>query len=259
MTCPGDLQITRKRGRTVVTLAAGGTTFYLKRHAPISLWAALLRRIHGEHHLSSAGMEWRAIRAVEALGIPSVTPVAMGEHLRFGGWERGSFILTAELPNGIALEKLLPTRPALSAPARRRLTRRIAVMARRLHHAGYVHCDFYLGHIYVVGDLEGEYRLHLLDVQRLHEGARIGNRWSVKDISALYFSSLPLACISNADRLRFVLAYLDEPRVNKRVRRFIAQLTKKARRTARHTEKLLARRRRRGELPPLPPPVLTAT
>jgi len=254
MTCAGATQITRKRGRTVVTVAAAGKIFYLKRHVPISLWEALQRRLRGEHRLSSARMEWRAIRAVEALGIPSVIPVAMGENMRGGGWERGSFILTAELERGMALETLLATRPHLSLRARRRLAARIALMARRLHCAGYVHCDFYLGHIYLVGDLEGDYRLHLLDVQRLHDGARIGNRWSVKDISALYFSSMPLTCISNTDRLRCVLAYFGAPRVTPPVRRFILRLTRKARRTARHTEKLLARRRLRGELPPLPPP-----
>jgi hypothetical protein len=254
MTCAGATHITRKRGRTVVTLAAAGKTFYLKRHAPISLWEALLRRLRGEQHLSSAHMEWRAIRAVEALGIPAVVPVAMGESMRAGCWERGSFILTAELEHGTALETVLATRPQLSLRARRRLARRIALMAQRLQRAGYVHCDFYLGHIYLVGDLEGDYRLHLLDVQRLHDGARIGNRWSVKDISALHFSSMPLACISNADRLRCVLAYFGEARVTPAVRRFILRLTRKAKRTARHTEKLLARRRRRGELPPLPPP-----
>ena len=254
MTCAGATHVTRKRGRTVVTLAAAGKTFYLKRHTPISLWEALQRRLRGEHYCSSAHMEWRAIRCVEALGIPSVTPVAMGENMRGGCWERGSFIVTAELEHGIALEALLATRPQLSLRARRRLTARIAQMAQRLHHAGYVHCDFYLGHIYLVGDLEGDYRLHLLDVQRLHDGARIGNRWSVKDISALHFSSVPLTCISNTDRLRCVLAYFGETRVTPPIRRFILRLTRKARRTARHTGKLLARRRARGELPPLPPP-----
>jgi len=169
--------------------------------------------------------------------------------MRYGFWERGSFIVTAELRGGRPLEALLREGKPLTLEQRVKLARRLGQLARRLHQAGWVHCDFYLGHIYVVGDVRGAYQLHVLDVQRVRRGARIGNRWSLKDITALYFSSLPLAAIRASDRLRFVHAYMGGgARQRGRRKKFVRAVMRKGERVAAHTKKLLARRRARGEL-----------
>jgi hypothetical protein len=249
---PGIQEVTRKRGRTVVTVPWHDGRGFLKRHTPLSLMAACRRWLEGEARVSSARAEWNAIRLLRTLGIPSIVPIAMGERLRWGFWERGSFLLTAELTGARSLEDVFSTQSMLSFHARVRLARRIGLLARRLHSAGLVHRDFYLGHIYLQGSLEGAYQLHLLDLQRVCVGAQLGNRWSVKDVSALLFSSLPIVSISNGDRLRFLLAYFNVSSLTPRLRRFSRRVLDKNDRVARHTEKLLARRRARGELPPLP-------
>ena len=90
-----------------------------------------------------------------------------------------------------------------------------------------------------------------MDLQRLCKGAKLLNRWSLKDITALYFSSLPFVPtgqITRSDMLRFYLRYVGQTKLRKCDKKFLRAVTVKERRMARHTEKLLAKRRKRGEL-----------
>ena len=48
--------------------------------------------------------------------------------------------------------------------------------------------------------------------------------------------------------LRFYLRYVGQTKLRKRDKKFLRAVTVKERRMARHTEKLLAKRRKRGEL-----------
>lgn len=239
--------VTRKRGRTVVAIAVADETWYLKRHTASAFDAVARWREYGRL-VSHARAEWEANVRLRALGVPVVPLVALGEQAGAAPACR-SFIVTAELPGGRPLERLLADQPVLPYACRCELARRLGSLAATLHNAGFVHRDFYLGHLYVVGDLAGSYRLHVLDVQRLRRGAVPGNRWSVKDLTALHFSSLVLGCVRPADRLRVLDAYfMGLPWAA--IKPFARLIAAKAARVARHTNRLLARRRERGELPP---------
>jgi len=252
MALAGERTVTRKRERTVVTLNVDGDTWYLKRHVKGSFFASLREMIRYGKPMTNARLEWRAIGELTALGIRTVPPLAMGEKFRVKFWEKSSFLLTAELAGGQSLESLLARGVSMPFAARKELAERVAGLARRLHTAGLSHRDFYLGHIYIAGTLAGSYRLHLLDLQRVRPGARLYNRWSVKDVSALLFSSLALPGITRSDRMRFLFNYLRIRTLDMRTKRFLYRVLAKNDRIARHTKKLLARRRARGELPPLP-------
>ena len=178
-----------------------------------------------------------------------IAAVAMGERFSMGIRETQSFLLTAELPHGESIESQLQKGVALSFAKRHELAQRIGQLARKFHTAGYVHRDFYLGHIYAVGDLNKSYKLHLLDLQRVTKGAALYNRWSIKDMTALYFSSKSIEMISNGDRLRVLFAYLGITALDRRSRMFLYRILAKCARVEKHTEKLLKRRRARGELP----------
>ena len=199
--------------------------------------------------LTEARLEWEAIECLASNGLRAVPVIAMGERVRWGFWERGSLLMTAELPGGESLEELLGRTSTLPLSVRVELAQRAGWLARRMHMAELVHRDFYLGHIYMVGDLRHGYRLHLLDLQRVMHGARMYNRWAVKDITSLHFSSIPVTVIHNSDRMRFLCAYLRIDTLDEQARRFAFRVLRKSTRVARHTEKLLERRRRRGELP----------
>jgi len=250
MKLKGDETITKKRGRTVVTFKSDdGRKFYLKRHTKTKLFDSLNEFLKYGKPTSNAGLEWNAISELRSYGIQTMPAIAMGEKFKLKFWEKQSFLLTEEIKDGVSVEKILESKPGLQFNIRKKLAERIGKIARKLHTAGFVHRDLYLGHFYVVGDLSKKYQLHLIDLQRVMPGAKIFNRWSLKDISALYFSSLPLKEISKTDRLRFLFNYLDIKTLDSKSKKFINKILMKAYRIEKHTEKLIKRRIKRGELP----------
>jgi len=250
MNLKGDETITKKRGRTVVTFNYDdGRKFYLKRHTKTKLFDSIKELLRYGKPTSNAGLEWNAISELRNYGIKTMPALAMGEKFKFKFWEKQSFLLTEEIKNGVSVEEILEANPMLSFNVRKKLAERIGNIARKLHQAGFVHRDFYLGHFYLVGELNKDYQLHLIDLQRIMPGAKIFNRWSLKDISALYFSSLPLKNISKTDRIRFLFNYLKIETLDSKSRRFINKILTKTNRIEKHTEKLIKRRIKRGELP----------
>lgn len=244
-------RMTTKRERTVERFVRNGITFYIKRHTKDTQSYMFRNWFRNNTYRSQARDEWNALIKMEEMGIPSVVPVSMGTQYSVTRYPRFSYIITRELENGYSLEEWLHKQTTIPVSVRRKLARDVAHIARRLHKEGYVHRDFYLGHIYIVGDPYTEYTLHLLDMQRVKKGAKIGNRWSVKDICALYFSAYRIPCINSTDYMRFLHAYMGVSKCNRPIKLFIYRIMRKADKVARHTEKLLARRRARGELPPV--------
>lgn len=244
----GGVRICHKRGRSVFRLEIGERAFYLKRNRlhRVEFWKGLSRlRLPGRE----AHREWENIRAVQAAGIPTVTPVAMGEQAIFG-LEAASFILTEELYGAEPLDLIVRRRfLAAGDPDRHREKRqiigRLAALARRLHGSGMNHQDFYLNHFF----LDGQGVLYLLDLQRIQRRSQVPLRYRVKDLGQLNYSALFVGGFSRTDRLRFLLAYLEKDRLGKEGRTLVAQIAAKTARIGRHDVKLLARRRRRGELP----------
>lgn len=244
----GGTEVTRKRGRTVVRLELDGRAFYLKRNRFHwgEFWKGLSRlRLPPR----GARQEWESIIAVRAAGIPTVPPVAMGERLCCGV-ERESFTLTEELYDTEPLEDVI--RREFSGPLsatlleeKRTLTRRVAGIARRLHGAGMYHQDLYLGHFFLGRDNA----MYLIDLQRVVRCARVPRRYLVKDLGQLAFSAGITGGISRSDRMRFFHAYLGVTRLTPGAKRLARHIFAKQERIARHTVKLLARRRKRGEIP----------
>ena len=250
MKLDGEELITRKKVRTVVTVKKDNHIWYLKRHFKTSEKDSLIEYLRYKKTMSNARLEWRAIEILTSIGIPNVPAIAMGERFKNKIFEKSSFIITDELKNGCSLEQILNEGISLSPKDRIRLTERVGRLARKLHLSGLTHRDFYLGHIYVVGSLSGKYKLHLIDLQRVKSGAKIYNRWSVKDISALLFSSNAIKCISSADKMLFLFAYLNIKTLDRKSKYFIYNLLAKNDKIAKHTVKLLKKRRAAGELPP---------
>ncbi len=200
-------------GRRTVRLefaSSGGDTLavYLKRYeanylSPARRW---LRRLGLPGCGDEAAQEWAALLAVCALGIPVATPVALGQD-RPGTATTRSFLMTREIPGaiegGVWLAQLPPQ-------ARREFLQRIASMMRRLHAAGLVHKDFYIGHV-LVSAVGGEVELFLIDLQRVTRPAWFPLRWQVKDLGAMAYSSLN----AGASPGQLMRAYLDYRGVKK--------------------------------------------
>lgn len=168
-------------------------------------------------------VEWNNHRTLVEHGIPVPDAAAAG---RTPGGE--SFFCSAELEGAVTLEDLL------SDPRRRcrSRVRRLAELVRRLHAIPMCHRDLYFCHIFVRREDEA---LFLIDLQRLvgGPGRRLRRRWLVKDLAALRHAS-DRPGVTRADRLRFLLAYLDRRRVDPEVRAWVRRVERKARRIARH-------------------------
>lgn len=218
-------------GRRTVRLelkhAGGQPAVFLKRYeshylSPARKW---LRRLRWPGAEDEALREWRMIQEVRSLGIRTATPVALGQQTS-GRSAMRSFLMTVEIPSaveGITWAEQLPARE------RRRFLLRVADLARRFHAAGWVHKDFYLGHVLVSQAADGP-ELFLIDLQRAMRPCCFRARWVEKDLGALAYSMYN-AGGTRTDLLRCHLAYsgkaeLDgsEKRVARAVLRRVARL-----------------------------------
>ncbi len=244
----GGTRICHKRGRSVFRFEIGGRAFYLKRNRlhPVEFWKAVSNL---RWPRLGARIEWENILALHRFGIPTVTPVAIGE--RFGwGVETSSFTLTEEIYDAEPLDVVLRREFSGSLPAgklreKRQLIRKIAALAATFHDSGMNHQDFYLNHFFQ--DRDGT--LYLLDLQRVGRRRKIPRRCRVKDLAQLMYSTEVYGVGSRTDRMRFFLAYLGLTVLGSGDKDLARCVLAKARRIARHDVKLMARRRRRGELP----------
>ncbi|HLC17210.1 MAG TPA: hypothetical protein VJL89_13390, partial [Thermodesulfovibrionia bacterium] len=87
-----------------------------------------------------------------------------------------------------------------------------------------------------------------IDVQRVEKRDELPLRYRIKDLAQLYYSVQVTGNISRADCLRFFLTYLNKDEPDKRDRKLIKAIIKKAGIIEKHTVKLLNRRRKRGEI-----------
>ena len=240
--------VARKRGRVVRRLDLEGRSFFLKRNR--FHWIEFFKGLLHMRFLPRNGLrEWRNIDLVTRAGIPTVRRVAWGER-RCLSREISSFTITEELYGARSLKEILQERAAGKADAgsfreKRDLIQRVARLASRLHRHGLYHQDFYLGHIYKGPDEV----LYLIDLQRVLCSPLASRRYRIKDLAQIHYSAMEIPGISASDRLRFLLAYTGSQRVGREEREMIQKILAKTGRIARHTVKLLERRRRRKEIP----------
>ncbi len=218
---------------------------YLKRHQGGVGWGEVIGELlRGRIPRSRGWREWENAGRVAALGIPTVTRVAMGERRRFGR-EEESFFLSAAV-EGESLETFLPVRyaPPLTHEVvleKRRVIRQVADLTRRLHGAGFYHRDYYLGHLFIRPDGQRGWEVCVIDLQRLIPRVFSSLRGQIKDLAALDFTTEGMP-ISRADRLRFYKRYRRVSRLDRREKSLIRVILRKAERIAQHTANVLARR-----------------
>jgi len=240
--------ICHKRGRSVYRLEVGERAFYLKRNRFhwVEFWKCISRL---KWPPRGALVEWTNILAIREAGIPTVSPVAMGECVKCG-LDIASFTLTEELYGAIPLDVVLQkefsgTLNDAGRLRKRRLTLKLAATARKLHGSGMYHQDFYLSHFYLG---RGE-TLYLIDLQRVGRSNRVPTRFRVKDLGQLNYSADFTGGVSRSDRMRFFLNYLGKKHLDAADKKLLRKVLTKTRRIARHDVKLSVRRRRRGEKP----------
>ena len=204
-------------GRKTIRIDVAGRSFFLKVHYGVGWWEILKNIFQFKIPLVDAGNEWRAIEKLNEIGIPTVCVVAYGRQ-RNNPAARQSFIMTEMLHNAVDLESFC--RNIFQEPMdkekvllKRRLIREVASIARRMHQNGINHQDFYLVHFLLRVLPEKEYpfsdynEVLLFDLHRARVRPKVPTGAVVKDLAAVYFSSLDVVPFTRRDLLRFIREY----------------------------------------------------
>lgn len=213
------------------------TFYFAKIHHGVG-WKEILKNIiQGRLPILGAENEYDAIRALTKLGIKTMTLAAYGRR----GWniaEQESFVLTRSLEPAISLEDFCANwavdKPSLKL--KRALIRRVASITRKMHENGINHRDLYICHFLLKeNELEAlngnkDVDLYLIDLHRVQIRAKTPMRWLVKDLAALWFSSMDLG-LSRQDLFYFIHHYTGNKATKELTgnKKFWAEVKRKAR------------------------------
>ena len=213
---------------------------YLKRYGREPVWQFFKRCLTRRRIAPPAAYDFAGNVKLPEIGITVPRPIAMGAGK---GWAR-SFVMSEELPNAEALERLLPRGAQACGEYellrnKPKLIMELAELVRRLHQGGYYHRDLYLSHIFLCKDKQGVERLALIDLQRVFQPKVWAERWRIKDLAQLYYSARRY--FTGNDQLRFLRLYLGQKSLDAGAKRLAARVVAKAVRIARHDAKRCAR------------------
>lgn len=229
MACDAGQSVYSVSGRATVRLElnspAGPLVAYLKRYSAqyLSPKRLLLRLLRWPGSQDEAWHEWRMLHLLPAHGIPTAVPIAVGG-FRSRGVITRSFVMTEEIRGGVPGDRCLPS---LSTQQRRQLIPPLADFTRQFHDRGFIHKDYYIGHIFVTGEIEHP-GLFLIDLQRVLGPGRFRERWLVKDLGELAYSALQSGA-SRADLLRFYRARFGKARLDRQDKRLIRKILSRVR------------------------------
>jgi heptose I phosphotransferase len=207
MAYSGGVPVQGKAPSSVVRLTLGSQQFYLKRYIfhPVR---DFLRACFKLHSRINRGQEWENILRVQALGLPTVIPIAAGRQRRRGWLE--TCLLTLSLDPAQPLDDFVrkhlagPLTPA-QVRLKRALIRELAHVLRCLHEHGLHHQDPHLWHFFVQPGEGNPLQIILVDLMTLKATRRL--KYTIKDLARLYFDTVWEVPTTRTDRLRFYKAY----------------------------------------------------
>lgn len=196
-------------GRCTSRVVFNNEAYFIKQHRGVG-WREIWKNLFQLRlPVLGAKNEYRAIKRLTALGIPTLEIVNYGCK-GLNPATRQSFLLTRELPACISLEDLSKnwqTEPPLFC-TKLALIKTVAHIARVLHTDGINHRDFYLCHFLL--DRATQSKVYLIDLHRAQIRKKTPRRWIIKDLAGLWFSSKEIN-LTRRDILRFIREYRNKP------------------------------------------------
>jgi heptose I phosphotransferase len=200
-------------GRRTQRIEFNGQGYFIKQHFGIG-WREIFKNLlQGRLPVLSAKNEWLALQRLPALNVATMQIAGFGSR-GLNPARRQSFLLTNELTDVISLEDFCKTWPIDPPPVafKRALIKEIARIARALHGAGINHRDFYICHFLLASATiaTGKPKLYVIDLHRAQIRNQTPERWIIKDLAGLYFSSKDVG-LTYRDLLRFIREYRMRP------------------------------------------------
>lgn len=225
------------------------TSLFIKRyHYP--RWKqrlqAMFRGTFFRH--SRARSEFHVLGLMRKLGIQGVRPVAFGER-RIFHFVRTCFLITEAVPDCMSLSAFIKNfsrfRTGVQAVHfRREILSSLARQVRHMHQAGFFHRDLFWRNVLIRSLPRDRFEFYFVDAS-VGKRIRIKQRRRdsiVQDIAAL--SALAPDFCSKADQMRFLLQYLDIPKLDAESRQWLRRVQRESN-LLRDTE---LRRLQRGEV-----------
>ena len=201
----------RRTLRTVL----GERACFVKQHLGVG-WGEIVRNlVTFRLPVLGAGNEWHALNLLTRIGVRVPRPMVFATR-GLNAARQHSFVVMEALDGLVSLEVV--TLAWLQNPpvrgTRRMLAKGLALMTRTLHEHGVNHRDYYLCHVLVdpawLNPADGACRtlpnLHLIDLHRAQIRSAVPERWRVKDVGGLLFSTFH-AEPSRCELARFVTGY----------------------------------------------------
>ncbi len=208
---------------------------YLKKHhirTPATRLRAWMKSGGGR---TAGRVEAQNVARLARSGIAAMKLIAYGEKLHVDGLLE-SFVLTEELRGYTQLDHFLEKRFAVLP--RRQCTSRdhdllkligeVASVAAKFHRLGYNHRDLYCCHFFIKESQRAEFKVNLIDLQRVEHRRHFRSRWLVKDLAQLAYSA-PTDRISRTHKMAFIKKYLGVGRLRPQDKRFIRHILAKQR------------------------------
>lgn len=197
-------------GRKTSQVQLLGKSYFIKQHFGVG-WGEIFKNLVSfKKPILGAMTEVKAIEKVADLDIATTPLVAYGQR-GTNPAKLQSFVLTEDLGDITSLEDLCadwkesPPNPQF----KRHLIEAAATLAKKIHEAGVNHRDFYLCHLCLDSRETSNINLYLIDLHRVLTHRIPSKKANMKDIAALYFSSMDLG-FTVRDYLRFKYYYQQE-------------------------------------------------
>ncbi|MBN1786957.1 MAG: lipopolysaccharide heptosyltransferase II [Sedimentisphaerales bacterium] len=201
---------------------------FLKRYQDVPKLMQVKNWLARRQKISTMACDLEPAQMLQKLGIDTPRTIAFGEEWG-DNFENRSFIITENIPDAASLEQKVPD---YFFNHRKIFIERLAAFIRKFHETGYRHRDLYLCHIFC--NLQCQFTL--IDLNRVFKPVIFSRRYQVKDLAQLYYSS-PGSIFTQADRLRFFLAYLQKDKLSAKDKTLIGKIKSKAHRIAGHDKK----------------------
>jgi tRNA A-37 threonylcarbamoyl transferase component Bud32 len=190
--------------RTVYRVNLPGVSFYLK-HNRLANTRAWLRELVRP---SKARMEHDRALTVAERGVPTFTPIALGESPGWGPGESG--LITLALDGTEPLNQFLETtlhgvEPNGQVRLRHRVAVALAALLARMHDAGVCHNDLHPGNILIRLSGDQQPSVYLIDLHAVHLGGPLD--WRASRDNLVMLNRWFMLRAHRSDRLRFWQAY----------------------------------------------------